>query len=143
VENAPALEVEIQSLPWEARINSVLGSQLSDQEKARLLLQTLPHVPGEGQAEVADAALELLPDGAYASVALPIVLDSHSHGAALSVFFRDLLERPDPVTLPALLQLLAAPEHPFAQSARETLALLLDADHGNDPTTWKTAVEAQ
>jgi hypothetical protein len=140
-ENSPPLAVELRGLSWEAQIEAILDSQLPAPSKAQLLLQQLPHVPGEAQAPLAEAAVQVLPDSAYSAVALRTLLDPRTHGAAESVLFADLLERPDPVTLPALLQLMQVKNHPFAASARDSLSLLLSEDYGADTQAWSVAVQ--
>jgi hypothetical protein len=101
-------------------------------------------MPPEAFPRLVEEATDRLPDRYYPSVALPLLLDPNTHGLVASALFTDLLERPDSITLPALLSLARTPRHPFAQPARESLALLLGADFGANWSQWERAVaEAQ
>ncbi len=143
VENAPLVEVEAGALPWETQLNAILPMQLTDAEKARLLLQQLASSPGEAQASIAEAAVNLVADDVYCAIVLPALLNPHTHGAAASVLFAALLERGDAVALPSLLELAQTSKHPLAPSARETLALLVGADYGADGPAWERAIQRQ
>ncbi|HEX8313304.1 MAG TPA: hypothetical protein VF614_18400 [Chthoniobacteraceae bacterium] len=135
----PELELEQSSLPAEARLAAILENRsLTNEAKARYLLATLGSIPDEALLFTAEAALQRLPDKAY-QAALPHLLNPQTHGQVLSVLFNDLLERPDAVTLPALADVAANADHPFAESARDNLRLLL----GTEPSSDRLAVQAQ
>lgn len=136
----PALVLQSGKLSWELQIDAVLVSPIPEQEKAAWLLSQLRSMPPEAFSRLAQEAADRLPDRYYASVALPLLLDPNTHGTVESVLFTDLIERPDSITLPALLSLARIHAHPFAASARESLALLLGTDFGSDWARWEQAV---
>ena len=74
------------------------------------------------------------------TVALPVIANPQTHGAVANVFFADLMERPDAITLPALLRIAQIQNHPYAKFARENLRLLLDQDFGSDWPKWDAAI---
>lgn len=136
----PKLEVQTGQLPWELQIDTFLARSIPEQEKAAWLLAQVRSMPTEAFPRLAQEATDRLPDRYYSSVALPTLLDPQTHGSVESVLFTDLLERPDSIALPALLSLARTPGHPFAESARESLALLLGDNFGSDWAQWERAV---
>jgi hypothetical protein len=106
------------------------------------LFARLPHLPEEALASAAEEALQDLADSDYAALALPIVTNPATHGQILSVMFADLLERPDAITLPALLQIARSSSHPFAPAALENLRLLAGPDAADDWSRWARQIDA-
>ena len=140
---APPLALEQGTLPWEEKIESVLRDvSLNNTAKARRLVALLSELPADGLATVAEECVERLPDADYNAVALPVIANPQIHGAVANVFFADLMERPDAITLPALLRIAQIQNHPYAKSAKENLRLLLDADFGNDWQKWDAATRS-
>ncbi len=138
---APKLDLTRGKLPWEEKIGSVTGAgDLDDTAKARRLLAMLPNLPEYGLATAAEEAVKRLPDADYNSVALPVVANPGTHGLVESVLFADLMERPDAITLPALLRIAQIPNHPYAKFAHDNLDLLVGEDFGADWPKWDAAV---
>ena len=136
----PKLKIRQGNPPAEARLEAIVeNSNLTDEAKARHLLASLGSVPEEFLITTTEAALQRLPDKAY-NTALPHLLNPQTHGQVLSVLFSDLLERPDAVTLPALADVAATSGHPFAESARDNLRLLLGAEPSSDRATIQAQV---
>ena len=138
---APKLELARGKLPWEEAIESVTGAaDLNDTAKSRRLLAMIPAFPEQAFATAAEEAVKRLPDADYNSVALPVVTNPQTHGLVASVLFADLMERPDAITLPALLRIAQIPNHPYARFAHDNLDLLLGEDYGADWLKWDAAV---
>lgn len=136
----PALALQKGELPWEKRINAVLDSTTTkDSDKARLLLEMLPSLPVEGRQTAAEYAVQRLDDSDY-RFAQSVVTNPATYPPALSVLWADMMGRPDPVSLPTLLQVARNPSHPYAESARENLDLLLGHDFGTDWPRWEQAI---
>ncbi|MHA3775030.1 hypothetical protein ACXR0O_26210 [Verrucomicrobiota bacterium sgz303538] len=140
---SPLLELQPGKLAWEIQIDALLASQISDKSKAEELLKLLSRMPAEAHDRLVQEAVDRLADSDYGSVALPMLLNPGTDGAAEMVLYADLLQRPDEITLPALLALARTTSHPFSQSARETLALLVGNDFGTDWRRWESAVDGQ
>ena len=138
-QTAPALPLDMAPPTWVLQLTDKL-SRLKPTEKARAIFAVLPTLPEEALAIAAEQAVEKLPDADYPATALPVVTNPETHGQVLSVLFADLLERPDAITLPALLTIARNPDHPFAPSALDDLRLLLSADHGSDWPRWDAAI---
>lgn len=142
--NAPTQPVIVEpgESAWEQQIAAVLAdSEHTESVKARTLLAMLPVLPEELLQMVTQAAVERLRDEDYAANALPLLLNTQTHGMIASVLFDDLLERPDNLTLPALLALARTPDHPFAAAAQTNLELLLGRDFDEDWTQWEAEVQ--
>jgi hypothetical protein len=138
---APPLPLEQGTLHWEERIEGVLRDvTLNNTAKAQRLVAVFPELPAEGLATAAEECVARLPDADYDAVALPVIANPQIHGAVANVFFADLMERPDGITLPALLRIAQIPNHPYAKFSRENLRLLLDEDFGSDWQKWDAAV---
>jgi hypothetical protein len=138
--NPPNLEFQQGEPTWETEMKVILRSRVAPTEQARQLLDRLRTVPPEAYSALVETAASRLPDQDYNSVALPILLEAKTDGAILMPLLTDLLERPDPIALPALLRIAQTPNHPLAPSALDTLALLVGADHGQDWMKWQAAV---
>jgi hypothetical protein len=138
---APPLALDRGTLPWEEKIESVLrDGSLSNAAKARRLVSMFPELPADGLATAAEECVERLPDADYNAVALPVIASPQTHGAVANVLFADLMERPDAITLPALLRIAQIPNHSYAKFAKENLRLLLDEDFGSDWPKWDAAI---
>lgn len=138
----PPLELATGLLPWEKQIAEAVSRSRDAKSKAREILALLPRLPAEALATAAEQAVERLPDADYAATALPALTNPQTDGQVLSVLFADLMERPDAITLPALLTIAQNPAHPFAPAALDNLRLLLRAEFGSEWSKWREAVNA-
>lgn len=62
---------------------------------------------------------------------------------AQETFFNDMLNRPPQVGWPVLVDVIAAPNHPLAQRAKELLTTIVGGDHGNDVNGWMQGIRDQ
>ncbi len=62
---------------------------------------------------------------------------------AQETFFNDMLNRPPQVGWPVLVDVIAAPNHPLAQRAKELLTTIVGGDHGNDVAGWMQGINDQ
>jgi len=126
---------------WEQRVDGILGSdQIDETKKAEELLALYPTLPEDGQLEAIQHISNLLPDDRYAAIA-PLLTSAQTSEAVLEVLLTDLLNRPNELKLPTLLQIARTPDHPKAEDARDILEVFVDANHGNDWAQWETAVQ--
>ncbi len=138
--NAPGVNVEAGMLPWEKAILEVLNDPDSGGSKGARLLALLPTLPEEALAPATEQALEWVRDPEYAATVLPLLVEAQTHGAVLGELYRDLMERPDPLVLPALLAIARNPQHPYAAAAHENLSLLLGQELETDWNAWDGAI---
>jgi hypothetical protein len=134
------LKLDVGALPYESAMLTIMRAPVADGVKAQALFDLLPQVPEESMANTAEQAATWLRDRDYARIARPLIVSPKTHGAVLGALFADLMQRPDAVALPTLVEIAKTPEHPFAPSARDNLTLLVGHDYGVDWPGWDKAV---
>lgn len=125
---------------WEIKIDEALRSNAEPAAIAKVLLQQVPSLPGPGQLESARHIANLIADKDYLAV-MPYVRNVQLDPGFQEVIVAESLNRPDPVKLPVLLAAAQTPNHPMAETAKSTLAFLLDANFGEDWGKWEAAVK--
>jgi len=125
---------------WENKVDEILGSAGSDPDKAKQMLEMFPHLPPDGQEEVARHVSNLLPDQDYPSMH-PYLTNAALPEEVLDVLLGDVLNRPNSVKLPALLAVARTPQHPKAGEAKDFLELFLEQDYGDDWAKWQGSME--
>lgn len=118
----------------------IMKAPASHAVKSRALFALLPQLPEEALGTATEQAAYWLRDADYANLAGPVVANPSTHGTVLTTLFADLMERPDAIALPTLLQIARSPGHPFAESARDNLSLLLDQNLGSDWGAWDQVI---
>ena len=94
-------------------------------------------LPADGQEEVAQHLANLVPDQDF-GLMHPYLTNSSLPEDVLDVLLDDVLNRPNSLKLPALLDMARSPQHPKAAEAKDFLELLLDEDYGDDWEKWQT-----
>ena len=125
---------------WDDKINDILGPEDDEKDKAKKLIDLFPHLPPEGQEEVAHHLSNLVADEDYAPLS-SFVTNSALPEAVLDVFVEDVFNRPNAVKLPLLLDIAQDPQHPRASEAKDVLELFLEEDFGNDWTKWHAKMD--
>jgi hypothetical protein len=125
---------------WEDRVDDILGSNGEDDEKLKQLLDLFPNLPEEGQVEVAQHLSNLTPDENYTPLA-QYTTNAALPEDVLEVFLSDLLNRPNSVKLPMLLEIAQNDQHPKAAEARDLLELFLEEDYGKDWARWQSRMQ--
>lgn len=125
--------------PWEHKIDEVLTSGNGETETAQLLINLLPTMPPEGQAEAAQHITNLILDKDYGRV-MPMLKNPALAQEVQDVLVTDLMNREDPVKLPALLEVAKIPNHPYHEEAMTDLQIFLDQDNGTNWSKWDGAV---
>ena len=125
---------------WEDKLDDILGSEGQDTDKAKQMLAMFPRLPEDGQVEVAQHVSNLLPDQEYAPLG-KLLLDSKLPEAVLDVLIVDVLNRPNSLKLPLLLEIAQDPQHPKAGEAKHLLELYLEQDYGTDWNKWQAKLK--
>jgi hypothetical protein len=120
---------------WSARIDELLGAEGTDAEISRKLLEMYPTLPPDGQAEAAPHLAALTPNEDHRSVA-NILTNAATPGEVADILLTDLLDRPDSIRLPLLLEIMRTPDNPVAADARDMLEALMGEDYGDDWELW-------
>jgi hypothetical protein len=120
---------------WAELVEAARSVEESDAAKSSRLLTLFPALPVEGKNEIAPDLAALTPNEAYASLS-KLLTDPQASDEVLMVLFTDLLDRPDSIRLPLLLELARNAEHPKAEDARDMLTVELGEDVGTDWDAW-------
>ncbi len=125
---------------WEDRVDAILDSPSEVNEKAKQMLELLPHLPEAGQVETAQHVANLLADEDYAKFGAYLTNTTTSINVQ-DIVLADVLNRPNQIKLPLLLETARNPANAKATEAREMLALYLEEDYGDDWQKWATEME--
>jgi len=125
---------------WDQKVSDILGTEGDEKDKAKQLVDIFPHLPPEGQEEVAHHLSNLVADEDYAPMS-SFVTNSALPEAVLDVFVEDVFNRPNAIKLPVLLDIAQDPQHPRAGEAKDVLELFLEEDFGNDWTKWHAKMD--
>ena len=125
---------------WEDKLDDILGSEGQDTDKAKQMLAMFPRLSEDAQVEVAQHVSNLLPDPEYAPLG-KLLLDSKLPEAVLDVLIVDVLNRPNALKLPLLLEVARDPQHPKAGEAKDLLELYLEQDYGTDWNKWQAKLK--
>jgi hypothetical protein len=126
---------------WEEKVDEILRdtTETDSDMKANKLLELFPTLPAAGQLETAQHIANLISDTNYFQIA-SYMTNATTDPDVLDEFFADLLNRPNDVKLPMLLQIARTPEHPEAGEAKDILELYLEEDYGSNWTEWEQHV---
>jgi len=125
---------------WEDKIDEILTSDGEDSDKTKKMIEMFPRLPEDGQAEVAQHLSNLVADENYAPLG-KFLKDPKLPEAVLDVLLADLLNRPNSVKLPLLLDVAREPQHAKATEAKDLLELFLEEDYGTDWPKWQAKME--
>jgi hypothetical protein len=125
---------------WHDKLEEILGSTSPDAEKAKQMLEMFPTLPADGQEEVARHLTNLLPDEDYGLMRSYLTNASLPEGV-LDILLDDVLNRPNSVKMPALLEVARGARPPKAAEAKDFLKLFLEEDYGSDWDKWQAGIE--
>jgi hypothetical protein len=126
---------------WEDRVEQILGNDDTDEaQKAKQMLQIFPHLPEDGQVEVAQHLSNLVSDEDYAGLAA-LTADASLPEPVLDVLLSDVLNRPNSLKLPLLLDIAKSEQHSKAAEAKDLLELFLEEDYGQDWNKWQASLQ--
>lgn len=107
---------------------------------AQALINLLPTLTPDGQVEAAQHISNLIDDKDYGKL-MPIWRNPTYNPDVLEVFATDLMNREHKVMLPAMLDAIRLPNHPFHDEAKSNMEIFLDHDYGNDVAAWEKAMK--
>jgi len=120
---------------WEDKIDEIVGSDEPDTNKVKELYALFPKLPPDGQEEAAQHLSNLVDDDAYGPLGEMLKNDKLSEGV-LDELLADVLNRPNSLKLPLLLDLASDPNHAKRDEAKDLLELYLGEDYGTDWNSW-------
>ena len=125
---------------WDKQIDALLASDGTDAEIADKLLELYPHMPTEGQA---DLILEIAPriaNDSYSNKLSVILTNATAPEEVLETLLTDLIDRPDTIRLPRLLDMARSKDNPKSGDAHDLLEALLGDDYGDDWDQWSKKI---
>jgi hypothetical protein len=125
---------------WEEKLDAILGSEGDEADKAKQLLAIFSRLPEEGQVEVVQHLSNLVADQNYAPLG-ELLRDVSLPEDVLEQLMADILNRPNSLKLPVLLDVARNPQHPKAEDAKDLLELYLEEDYGQDWNKWQAKME--
>ena len=125
---------------WEDRIDELLKADTASADKAQRLIELYPRLPEEGQVEAAQHLANLLPNEEYAPLGRYLA-DPKTSAGVLAVLMADVLNRPNELKLPLLLEVARNPDHVKAGDAKRVLELYLDHDYGTNWDAWQAQMQ--
>jgi hypothetical protein len=139
---APAPKINADDLKMDEILRLYPGNtDQSHASAAQSLINLLPTLTPEGQVACAHHISNLIADKDYGRL-MHIWRNPTANRAVIEVFAGDLMNRGNQVKLPALLDAMRQPSHPFHEEAKSTLRIFLDGDFGNDFGKWDSAMKA-
>jgi hypothetical protein len=125
---------------WEDKVEEILTAEGEDTDKAKKMLEIFPNLPEEGKVEVAQHLSNLVPDEDYGPLG-KLLTDSSLSEDVLDVLLADVLNRPNSVKLPLLMEVARDSSNPKASEAKDLLELFLEDDYGTDWAKWQAKMD--
>ena len=124
---------------WDKQIDAILESKATDAEIADQLLELYPRVPAEGQADLILEIATRIASENYSKLS-NIMTNAASSEEVVETLLTDLIDRPDKIRLPLLLDLARIQENPKSGDAHDLLEVLLGEDYGNNWDQWSKKI---
>jgi len=125
---------------WEDKLDLIVGDEDDDTNKVKRLLAIFRTLPPEGQEEAAIHLSNLASDEDYAPMG-ELLKDDRLPVDVLDTLMADLLNRPNSLKLPLLLDLARNANHPNAEESKDLLELYLEEDYGTDWDLWRQKMQ--
>jgi hypothetical protein len=120
---------------WEDKIDDIVGSDDADTNKVKQLFALFPKLPPDGQEEVVQHLSNLVEDEDYAPLG-DLLKNAKLPEGVLDELLADVLNRPNNLKLPLLLDVASDPDHAKKDEAKDLLELYLGDDYGSDWNAW-------
>jgi hypothetical protein len=125
---------------WEDKVDQILAVEGEPDAKAKQMLELFPQLPADGQVEVARHLANLVSDEDYEPLR-QLLTDPQLPEEVLDTLMADVLNRPNSLKLPALVEVARTTGHPKAANAKEVLGFFLEVDFGDDWFKWEERVQ--
>jgi hypothetical protein len=124
---------------WDVKIDEIIGADATEAEIGNRLFELYPSVPIEGKADLALEIAARTGNQDYSKLA-GLMTNSVTPAEVAEVLLNDLLDRPDPIRLPLLLDIARSTTHPKAEDARDLLEALLGENYGENWNQWSAKI---
>jgi hypothetical protein len=126
---------------WDEKIDDIIGSDDADTNKVKQLFALFPQLPPDEQEDAVSHLSNLVEDNNYAPLGEMLKNPKLSEGVQ-DELMSDVLNRPNNVKLPLLLDVARNPDHAKRDEAKDLLELYLGEDYGTDWKTWQDKMTA-
>lgn len=123
------------STNWEDTVDDIVGSDDADTNKVKQLFALFPTLPPDGKEEVAQHLSNLVEDDNYGPLGALLKDDTQPPGV-LDELMSDVLNRPNTLKLPMLLDVAQDSNNPEHDEAKDLLELYVGQDVSGD---WSQA----
>jgi hypothetical protein len=124
---------------WEDKIDDIVGSDEADTNKVKQLFALFPTLPADGQEEVVQHLSNLVEDDNYGPLG-DLLKNAKLPEGVLDELLADVLNRPNNLKLPLLLDVASNSDHAKKDEAKDLLELYLGDDYGSDWNKWGQAM---
>jgi hypothetical protein len=119
------------------------GDSDADHDRtAGLLISLLPSLSKDSQVECAQHITNLISDGQFLNKLMPIWRNASFNPDVLQVIGDDLNNRSNNIKMPAWMDAVRNPAHPYHEEAKGNLEVYLDEDYGTNVAKWDSATKA-
>lgn len=130
------------NVPADHAVGTILAANPTVDGAREKLLEAFPGFSEQEKIAAAPHLVNLVTDEHLPNL-VTLIKDPSTPTAVKEVIFDNLMNRPPVLGWPVLLQVMAIPGHPLAQRARETLTIVVGANHGDRLDEWQKALNAQ
>lgn len=138
-----AIDLSPEGVPllsdWQDSVEAILVADTNADAKAEQMLELFPRLPEDGQREVAQHLSHFLSDTNYPALG-QYLTNAATPEPVLDVLLAGLLNRPNAVRLPWLLQVAQDGQNPRSEQAHDLLQVFLEKDFGNDWRNWQSGI---
>ena len=120
---------------WEEKIDDIVGSDEPDTNKVQKLFALFPKLPPDGQVEAAQHLSNLVDDEDYKPLG-DLLKNDKLPEDVLDELLADVLNRPNSLKLPLLLDIASNANHVKHDESKDLLELYLGEDYGTDWNSW-------
>lgn len=131
-----------QQLPWEDAVSAAIDSSKDPSHVFHQLIAILKDAPLAAQGVLAKHLTNVASDDDFLAI-LPYIGDRAMSKQFHTVIATDLLNRPDAIKLPALLQVASSEWHPLHAQCLTFLTALTQENAEDDWAKWKEIVAAK
>ena len=121
------------------RIEQWLTSSSDLEVVAHNIIEGFASLKPEDHALAAAKLVAFIKDEHFADLK-PLLMDPATSEDARNIIYQDLLRRPASTRLQLMFTLMQAPDHPFSDKARQSLARDLGADYGANFGLWQAKI---
>ncbi len=130
------------NVPADHAVGALLAENPTVDAAREKLLEAFPQLTEQEKIAAAPHLVNLVTDEHLPNL-VNLLNDPATPTAVKEVIFDNMLNRPPTLGWPVLLQVMAVPGHPLAQRARETLTVVVGANHGEHLDEWQRALNTQ